>query len=133
MLKIWFVDDLKSNHQMWLNSFSEDMKKTHQFKTFASMSALFQAAESELPDILFVDYYIGDDFGHEVIAHFLNTEPRPFLVAYSSAFAANQAMLKQGADLSLEKKPGKPLSESVVRAVSSEDDFFRWLERLGRP
>ena len=130
MLKIWFVDDMKSNQEMWLNSFSPALRKNHAFRTFSTLAQLFAAAQKELPDILFIDYYIGEDFGHEVVSFFLETQPRPFLVAHSSAFAANQAMVRQGADLMLEKKPGKPVTESIVRAVTSEADLYRWVDAL---
>lgn len=128
MLSIWFVDDLESNRKMWLNSFPPDIFEKHDFRTFSSVAALFHAVESEPPPhILFIDYYIGEDFGHEVVAYFLNIEPRPFLVAHSSAFAANQAMVHQGADIMLEKKPGKAFTTSIRQHIRTEADLLAWV------
>lgn len=133
MLNIWFVDDLESNRKMWLNSFPPDLLEKHAFRTFPSTVALFEAAESEvLPHILFIDYYIGQDFGHEVVAYFLKTEPRPFLVAHSSAFAANQAMVRQGADIMLEKKPGKAFTASIRQQIRDEADLLAWVRTLNQ-
>lgn len=131
MLRVWFVDDLESNRKMWRNSFPLEVLKRHALRTFPSVKALFDAAESEpLPHILFIDYYIGDDFGHEVVEYFLKTDPRPFLVAHSSAFAANQAMVQQGANMMLEKKPGKPFTASIRQHIRSEEDLFAWVRAL---
>lgn len=115
MLRVWFVDDLESNRKMWRNSFPFEVLEKHTLRTFPSIKALFDAAESEpLPHILFIDYYIGEDFGHDVVDYFLKVIPRPFLVAHSSAFAANQAMVQQGADIMLEKNQAKPSQRLFV-------------------
>ena len=129
MLRIWFVDDLESNRRMWLNSFPPEILEKHALRTFPSVKSLFDAAASEaLPHVLFIDYYIGEDFGHEVVEYFLKVAPRPFLVAHSSAFAANQAMVQQGANIMLEKKPGKAFTASIRQHIRSEDDLLAWIQ-----
>jgi CheY-like chemotaxis protein len=131
MLSVWFVDDLESNRKMWLNSFPPDILEKHALRTFSSVAALFKAAQSEaLPHVLFIDYYIGKDFGHEVVDYFLNTDPRPFLVAHSSAFAANRAMVQQGADIMLEKKPGRDFTASIRQHLRDESDLLAWVNSL---
>ncbi len=128
MLKIWFVDDMESNQKMWIRSFPQDVIAQNEWRVFSTLQALLNAVEDgESPDILFIDYYIGDDFGHEVVDFFLKRSPRPFLIAHSSAFAANQAMVQQGADIMLEKKPGRSYTESIRRAVKSQQDLLNWL------
>jgi len=132
MLKIWFVDDMKSNQVMWKESFPAEVLQNNQFRVFSTVQSLFSVADAgELPDILFIDYYIGDDFGHEVVDYFLKCRPKPFLVAHSSAFAANQAMVKQGADIMLEKKPGKPYTVSIAKAVKNQSDLLTWVKSNG--
>ena len=125
-MKIWFVDDLASNRQMWLNSFPEEVKAQNQWRTFPGVPDLLAAAQEDMPDVLFIDYYIGDHFGHEVVEHFLKCQPRPFLIAHSSAFAANRAMVQQGADLMLEKKPGRAFTRSIAEAISCQADLETW-------
>ncbi|MEZ0373037.1 MAG: hypothetical protein ACAI44_28360 [Candidatus Sericytochromatia bacterium] len=128
MLKIWFVDDMPTNHRQWLNSFSAELRQKHSFRVFSQVESLFETLDSGLiPDVLFVDFFIGPRFGHEVIAYFADKSPRPLLIAHSSMLRANQAMLKQGADLMLEKINGGEFSESIVRLIRSEQDLYRLL------
>lgn len=132
-LKISFVDDMPENLQAWLRSFPETLHRHHQFSTFLSVEAVIAAFESgHRPDILFVDYYIGKRFGHEVVDYFLKQGNRPLLIAHSSMERANQVMLRQGADLSLAKVPGAPFTDSIVELIRTETDLFELLASFGR-
>ncbi len=125
-LQIWFVDDLHANLAAWLGSFEPELRSRHQFRCFASVETLFEALDAgELPDVLFIDYYIGPRFGHEVIAYFKGWQQRPVLVAHSSMPEANQVMLNQGADLMLEKTPGTAVTASIMALIRSEADLYQ--------
>ena len=129
ILDIWFVDDMTQNHWTWFNSFSEELKSRHRFEVFATVEALFAVLDAgQFPDILFIDYYIGSRFGHEVVAYFTGRPQRPFLIAHSSMGKANQIMLQQGADIMLSKTPGSHVTESILEKIQSESDLFQLLE-----
>ncbi|MGV3526297.1 MAG: hypothetical protein ACO1RX_18910 [Candidatus Sericytochromatia bacterium] len=131
-MDIWFVDDLPENHATWLNSFPADVFQQHSLRCFDTVEALFAAVEGERsPDILFVDYFIGPRIGSEVISWFLDRPERPLLIAHSSQASANRTMLKEGADLSLEKMPGAVSTASIRRQIQSEADLTRILAYRG--
>lgn len=126
MLRIWFVDDLHDNLTCWLGSFPAELKQSHEFRCFDSVGSLFKVLDTgHWPDVLFIDYFIGPRFGHEVIAYFAQLPVRPVLVAHSSMAKANQAMLDQGADLALEKVPGQSATASIQALIRSEADLLR--------
>lgn len=129
MLQIWFVDDMANNRHTWLMSFPKDLKNSHDFQTFDTVEQLFAAFHTGLmPDILFIDYYIGDRRGHEVVDYFRNHTQRPLLIAHSSMLDANRVMLSRGADLIFEKKPGDTITRSISENIQSEEDLFFLLE-----
>lgn len=128
ILDIWFIDDMTQNHWTWFNSFSEELKSRHRFEVFATVESLFAVLDTgQFPDILFIDYYIGSRFGHEVVAYFVGMLQRPFLIAHSSMSKANQVMLQQGADMMLSKNPGSHVTESILERIQSETDLFHLL------
>lgn len=129
-LKIWFVDDMASNRQMWLNSFSDDIKSKHEFTTFDSVDAVLKAGQENCPDVLFIDYYLGERRGTEVIEFWLKQPQRPVLVAHSSMLNANQHMLALGADLMISKNPGQDSNSAIQRRIQSEADL-QTLAKMG--
>ena len=58
------------------------------------------------PDVVLMDYYIGDERGDRVTRQLRALEPaqhRPVIVGYSSVRSASQAIVAAGADLILPK------------------------------
>lgn len=116
-MKLWFVDDKRDNHETWANSFSQSVKASCELRCFCSVAELFEEfASGNLPDILFLDFFIGESLGVEVIRWFDGRKFRPVLIAHSSMEQANAGMVHEGADFSLEKVKNRPYTESV-RAV----------------
>lgn len=126
-LSVWFVDDLPENCQTWLNSFPEDLRYSHDFQTFASLELLFDAFEQKIPDILFLDFFIAERHGHEIVDLFAVQALRPLLIAHSSSARANQALVEMGADLCLEKQKGVYKTPAIVAQIQSEADLLALL------
>ena len=90
MTKLWFVDDKLDNQETWTNSFPERIKASCELRSFSSVAELFvEFDKGNFPDILFLDFFIGERLGIEVIKWFENKETWPVLVAHSSMKEAN--------------------------------------------
>ena len=123
-MKLWFVDDKRDNHETWSNSFPEPLKASCELRSFYSVSELIdECAEGNVPDILFLDFFIGEGLGIEVIKWFKNKVNCPVLIAHSSMKEANVGMVREGADFYLEKIKNKPHTESIRNAFKSVDDL----------
>ncbi len=124
-MKIWFVDDRQDNHTTWLNSFPEQVLQRCELRSFISVpDALAQFADGHLPDILFLDFFIGGRLGIEIVRWFDNQETRPVLIAHSSMREANEGMVREGADFFLEKHKNRPHTESVKSTFTCLDDVL---------
>ena len=58
------------------------------------------------PDVVLMDYYIGDERGDRITRQLRALEParhRPVIIGYSSVHSASQAIVDAGADLILPK------------------------------
>lgn len=127
--RIWFVDDLAKNRRAWLRSFSPELQDAHEFLTFETVDDLFAVLDGgEWPDILFIDYFIGLRYGHEVVAYFDGLSPRPLLIGHSSMERANLKMVELGADLFFEKNPDAPWNEVLAKQIRSTADLERLIQ-----
>ncbi len=124
-MNIWFVDDLPQNRSAWHQSFGPELQQNHSFESFERVEELFEALDSrDWPEILFVDFYIGPRYGHEVIDYFKDAVQRPCLIAYSSQASANRAMLAQGADIAFPKITGAAPSSEIAQRIKSDADLL---------
>ena len=122
-MKLWFVDDKRDNHETWSNSFPEPIKASCELRSFFSVSELTdEFSVGELPDILFLDFFIGEVLGIEVIRCFENKAVRPVLIAHSSMKEASVGMVREGADFYLEKIKNRPHTKSIRNAFQTIDD-----------
>lgn len=123
-MKMWFVDDKRENHETWLNSFSEEIRRSCELRSFFSVSdAIAEFARGNLPDILFLDFFIGERLGIELVRWFDNAEVRPVLIAHSSMEPANLGMVREGADFYLEKIKDRPHTDSIRSAFTNIGDL----------
>ena len=122
-MKLWFVDDKLDNHETWSNSFPEPIKASCELRSFFSVSELIdEFTNGNLPDILFLDFFIGEVLGIHVIRWFEDKAVRPVLIAHSSMKEASVGMVREGADFYLEKIKNKPHTESIRAAFKTIDD-----------
>jgi CheY-like chemotaxis protein len=119
-MKLWFVDDHPENLRTWASSFPQSVREACEFETFSTLDELLDRLTSgDLPDILFLDFYLGKRRGVEIVHWFAGREARPVLIAHSSMTSANHGMVREGADFYLDKKTRGPRNESVRSAFSS--------------
>jgi CheY-like chemotaxis protein len=122
-MKLWFVDDKRDDHETWANSFPEAIKASCELRSFSSVSELTdEFTDGDFPDILFLDFFIGEVLGIEVIRWFENKAVRPVLIAHSSMREASVGMVREGADFYLEKIKNRPYAESIRTAFQTIDD-----------
>ncbi len=122
-MQLWFVDDKLENHTTWANSFSQDITESCELLTFLSVAEVIDELDSgNIPDILFLDFFIGRRIGVDLIRRFRNEEVRPVLIAHSSMQAANEGMVAAGADFALEKIKYKPHTASIRNAFRNVED-----------
>ncbi len=132
MIKIWFIDDKPENHKVWLNSFSDEVKNQTELKCFTSWSLLkAELKEGSVPDILFLDYFLGDTYGHKVIDWFHEHSDirRPFIAAHGSMKETNTAMFERGADLIVPKIKGSEFTLAIREQFSTIEDISKMLEQ----
>ena len=123
-MKLWFVDDKRDNHDTWSNRFPEPIKASCELRSFLSVSELTdEFANGNVPDILFLDFFIGESLGIEVIRWFENKAVRPVLIAHSSMKEASVGMVREGADFYLEKIKNRPHTESIRTTFQTIDDI----------
>lgn len=128
-MKLWFVDDKLKNHETWANSFSEEIKASCELRSFLTIDDLFAEFSAGIfPDLLFVDFFVGERLGTEVIKWFASCDVRPVLIAHSSMEQANAGMVAAGADFHLEKIKEMPFTNSIREVFKSLDDVVKVLE-----
>jgi CheY-like chemotaxis protein len=128
-MKLWFVDDRPRNHETWVCSFSEEIRASCELRNFLTIDELFaEFSKGILPDLLFVDFFVGERLGIEVIKWFADRKVRPVLIAHSSMEQANTGMVAVGADFHLEKIKEVPFTASIRDAFKSLEDVVYVLE-----
>ena len=133
-MNVWFVDDKAENRATWLASFPADVREACTFRDFASVPEFVAALETgDRPEVMFVDFFIHDHHGLEVIERLTAGDlPVPLLIAHSSMVEANNGMLRAGAHLALEKVRGVARTRSIVESIGSLEDLRRLVaEHLG--
>ncbi len=131
-MKIWLLDDRDENHLMWIRSFPQEVREVVAFHSYFSWEdAKKELEEDNSPDILFLDYCLGTIYGSAVIKLFDNNPQirRPYIVAYSSMDMANKALLKLGANLSIEKVKGESFTTEIRERFLSLEMVRELLEK----
>ena len=132
-MKLWFVDDRPENHATWRNSFSSDINSSCDLRVFLSIDELLDVLSGgQLPDMLFLDFFVSGRLGSEVIKWFEDQPVRPLLIAHSSMELANIGMVEAGADFYLEKVKGRSYTESI-RATFQTMEEHREHHRESKP
>lgn len=133
-MNVWFVDDKADNRATWLASFPLEVREACALRVFASVPEFLAALEAgDRPEVMFVDFFIHDHHGLEVIERLkVGDLPVPLLIAHSSMAEANNGMLRAGAHLALEKARGVARTRSIVESIGSLEDLRRLItEHLG--
>jgi CheY-like chemotaxis protein len=109
--RIWLIDDSPDHHAvaaetvarrpLWhLSGF------LHGSDAIAAFADLADERPDELPDVVLMDFFLGDERGDAVTAELRRLETaahRPVIIGYSSVASASQHIIASGADLALRK------------------------------
>lgn len=140
-MKVWFVDDQASNREHWRKSFPQDIADLS-LRTFADVASILAAIRIETPDILFVDYFLDERTGLEVVdfcRRRAKTNPCPVLIAHSSLRSASERMVEKGADFAVPKEKVGGVIPAIVAAIRTGSDLEsiartrRWPVESTRP
>ena len=134
---VWIVDDLEANHALVRRSLPANFETVCELVSHASAEEALLHVEigldadpERLPDVIFMDFFLGDAYGNEVTqkirAAFLEKKlAGPYIVGHSSAPAASYEIVRAGGDVAIEKDRHAAFSAGV-RAL------FPDLEALSR-
>ncbi len=130
-MQICFIDDREENREGWLKGFGPEISIECDLRTFASAAGWYRWLNNgKKPDVVFLDFFIGDAIGSELIedlrSRFANDV---FIVAHSSMTEANAGMVEAGADAMLPKVRLKVPSPTIAEAFSSMADLTSFLHR----
>ncbi len=124
---VWVVDDVEANHALVRRSLPLGFEAICDLVGVSSAEeALLQleigldADPERLPDVIFMDFFLGDSYGNEVTkkirVEFAKKKLQgPFIVGHSSAPPASLEIVKCGGDVAIEKDRHAPVSAGVRR------------------
>jgi CheY-like chemotaxis protein len=108
---LWLIDDTPQHHAT--TEATAALVPGVRFVGFTSgedgVDAFRAAAKdgSRVPDVVLMDFYLGDERGDRVTARLRRLETpakRPVIIAYSSVASGSASILEAGADLTLQKQ-----------------------------
>ena len=107
------------------------MRQASTLRTFASVPEILSAFDAgDWPDVLFVDFYLEDFTGLDVVERVLaDTRKTPLLIAHSTLAPANAQLLAAGAHLTLEKRRHMPRTMSIVETLRTPADVERLIRQ----
>ncbi len=108
-LRLWLVDDTEAHHEVARNTLAAS--RGIAFESFLTggeaISAFARLARGgALPDVVLMDFYLGDERGDQVTRRLRELEPpgvRCLIVGYSSVADASGRIVAAGGDLIVRK------------------------------
>lgn len=130
-MHIFFIDDIPANLEAWKCA----MEKITDGKAFLSMFATINELKQSIkqgykPDIGFIDFFIQDHYGFEVVEMLRELfGDEIFLIAHSSMQAANEGMVRTGADCWLDKQKGVSPSPTILRKFKDLEELKTFIKK----
>ncbi len=128
-LRLWLVDDTEAHHEVARNTVARlDGVEFESFLTGGeAISAFARLARGGVPpDIVLMDFYLGDDRGDHVTRRLRELEPAGghcLIVGYSSVADASQRIVSVGGDVIVRKQVAQDGTNPTLKA---------WLEQVMR-
>jgi CheY-like chemotaxis protein len=122
---VWIIDDLEANHHLVRRSLPKQFEDACELVCWLSAERALDALddalsfdEDSLPDVIFMDFFLGGVYGTEVTVEVRKRCARgkragPFIVGHSSAYPASVEIVKAGGDVAIEKDRDDPVSPGV--------------------
>jgi len=118
---VWLIDDTDAHHQV-----AEDTAALvgacvveHYYSGAEGLEAYAQriADRATLPDVVLMDFFLGDDHGDAVTRRLRALDPvhhRPVIVGYSSVASASAAIIAAGGDVAVRKVIGDGINPHLA-------------------
>lgn len=141
---LWVVDDLEANHALVRRSMPAGFEAVCELVSHSSaedallhVEVGLDADPERLPDVIFMDFFLGDAYGNEVTkeirkrfqAHKL---AGPFIVGHSSAPPASLEIVKCGGDVAIEKDRHAAVSPGIQKLFPDLDTLKGFAGRAQR-
>jgi CheY-like chemotaxis protein len=122
---VWVVDDVEANHDLVRRSLPHGHEDACDLTGYLTARealdalALLLADRSEhLPDVIFMDFFLGDGQGDDVTravreAFAAAKLAGPFIVGHSSASGGSREIVKAGGDVAITKDKASGVSPGV--------------------
>lgn len=125
-MRIWLIDDTPVWHQVTRDTLRH--WSAHQFQSFHRGSSALHALEhltaDDLPHIILMDFYIGDERGDEVTKWIRQLHPQaPIrIIGYSTAHSGSLAIIQAGGNDCIRKHHDqRGLNPSLLSWLKSAD------------
>ena len=141
---IWVIDDVSANHDLVRRSLPPGFENTCVFRGYLSgekaLDDLADALAEEpdaLPDIVFMDFFLGTTSGDQVTvrvraAFHARGLAGPFIVGHSSSPPASLEIVKHGGDVAIEKDRRVDVSRGVRSLFPDVATLGRYAGRARR-
>jgi CheY-like chemotaxis protein len=142
---VWVVDDAAGNHALVRRSLPAGFEAICDVvEHWSGEEALlhveigFAGDPERLPDVIFMDFFLGDTYGNEVTkkirAEFAAKKlAGPFIVGHSSSPPASLEIVKCGGDVAIEKDRHAPFSPGVKSLFPDLDALKSYAGRARKP
>lgn len=143
---VWVVDDLDANHALVRRSLPPGFEAVCELVAIFSAEeallhidvALSALEEELLPDVIFMDFFLGDSYGNEVtkaIRRIFATKrlQGPYIVGHSSSPPASLEIVRAGGDVAIEKDRHASVSPGVRKLFPDVEALRAHAGRSRRP
>jgi CheY-like chemotaxis protein len=122
---LWVVDDVADNHALVRRSLPPGFEAVCELVSFLDadeailhLEVGLDADPERLPDVIFMDFFLGDAYGNELtkrirVAFAQKGLAGPFIVGHSSSRPASLEIVRSGGDVAIEKDRNAPVSPGV--------------------
>jgi len=143
---VWVIDDARDNHDLVERSLPDGWRAAAHFHAFLApenalalaRSALADGEDALLPDVVFMDFFLGTMHGDEATRALLELYrehdregDRPVIVGHSSMPGASDAIVRVGADLAI-RKPSTAGASAPIIDLFPDVESLRAVRRLRR-
>jgi DNA-binding NarL/FixJ family response regulator len=105
------------NHAIFAQQVISQFLKSHQITVVPTLTAALQALASAVFDLVLSDYDLDDGKGDEFVRECRAAQPRLPIIAVSSHYAGNEALMRAGASAVCSKMEFQQIDE-VIRSLN---------------
>ncbi len=142
---VWIVDDVAAVHALVRRSLPTGFEEVCDLVSHVcggdallDLEIGLDADPERLPDVIFMDFFLGDTYGNEVTKKvrelFAAKGLRgPYIVGHSSSPPASLEIVRAGGDVAIEKDRSVPLSAGVQKIFATLEALRSYSGRARRP